>query len=225
MITLYDGERYEGIPGERKFRIVRFAENTIPVRLPPMSDGALQLERRADARCSQVRATRFSAAEFHWRLAVPDHGRGHGAHRRAARRGCVRARAVTRASAFAILIFYLYIQLAIAGKMWLERGVTPEWLGLWWVHAGWRCSAPCSSCSCRDGSRAQRYRRNMARAARRGRRRMNLLDRYVIRAVLGGVFVVLAVLLTLGALFRLPTSRTTSARARIRRSMRSGSCC
>ena len=34
VITLYDGERYEGIPGERKFRIVRFAENSIPVRLP-----------------------------------------------------------------------------------------------------------------------------------------------------------------------------------------------
>ena len=30
---------------------------------------------------------------------------------------------------------------------------------------------------------------------------MNLLDRYVIRAVLGGVLVVLAVLVTLGALF------------------------
>jgi lipopolysaccharide export system permease protein len=36
---------------------------------------------------------------------------------------------------FAILVFFLYIELAIAGKMWLERGVTPEWLGLWWVHA------------------------------------------------------------------------------------------
>ena len=30
---------------------------------------------------------------------------------------------------------------------------------------------------------------------------MNLLDRYLIRAVLGGVLVVMAVLLTLGALF------------------------
>ncbi|HEX6639374.1 MAG TPA: LptF/LptG family permease, partial [Steroidobacteraceae bacterium] len=30
---------------------------------------------------------------------------------------------------------------------------------------------------------------------------MNLLDRYLIRAVLGGVFVVMAVLITLGALF------------------------
>ncbi len=39
VITLFDGERYEGIPGERKFRIVRFAENTIPVRLPAMSGG------------------------------------------------------------------------------------------------------------------------------------------------------------------------------------------
>ena len=38
--------------------------------------------------------------------------------------------------ALAILVFYLYIQLAIAGRFWLERGVTPGWLGLWWVHAG-----------------------------------------------------------------------------------------
>ena len=41
IITLYDGERFEGIPGERRFRIVRFAENTIPVRLPAMSAGAV----------------------------------------------------------------------------------------------------------------------------------------------------------------------------------------
>ena len=36
---------------------------------------------------------------------------------------------------FAVLIFFVYIQLAIAGRTWLARGVTPEWLGLWWVHA------------------------------------------------------------------------------------------
>ena len=35
---------------------------------------------------------------------------------------------------YAILIFFVYIELAIAGKMWIVRGVTPEWLGLWWVH-------------------------------------------------------------------------------------------
>ena len=33
-----------------------------------------------------------------------------------------------------MLIFFIYINLMIAGKTWIEKGVTPGWLGLWWVH-------------------------------------------------------------------------------------------
>ena len=125
VITLFDGERYEGIPGERKFRIVRFAENTIPVRLPP----------RSELRRAAVSSDPLQRAEFHWRLAVPIMGVI------MALIGVPLARLRPRQGryarvAFAILVFYLYIQLAIAGRFWLERGVTPGWLGLWWVHAG-----------------------------------------------------------------------------------------
>ena len=35
-ITLYDGERFEGVPGSPEFRIVRFAEHTIPVQVPAL---------------------------------------------------------------------------------------------------------------------------------------------------------------------------------------------
>jgi lipopolysaccharide export system permease protein len=35
---------------------------------------------------------------------------------------------------YAVLIFFIYINLMIAGKTWIEKGVTPAWLGLWWVH-------------------------------------------------------------------------------------------
>jgi lipopolysaccharide export system permease protein len=133
VITLYDGERYEGIPGERKFRIVRFAENSIPVRLPALPGGALQL---GGVPTSVLAASSdpLQRAEFHWRLAVPIMGVimaliGMPLARLRPRQGRY-ARV-----AFAILVFYLYIQLAIAGRFWLERGVTPGWLGLWWVHA------------------------------------------------------------------------------------------
>jgi lipopolysaccharide export system permease protein len=134
VITLYDGERYEGIPGERKFRIVRFAENTIPVRLPPLSGGALQLGGIPTAVLAVSRDP-LQRAEFHWRLAVPIMGVI------MALIGVPLARLRPRQGryarvAFAILVFYIYIQLAIAGRFWLERGVTPGWLGLWWVHAG-----------------------------------------------------------------------------------------
>ncbi len=133
LITLYDGERYEGVPGERKFRIVRFAENTIPVRLPELSGGSTSLEGLASG--ALLRSDDLKQrAEFHFRLAFPvmalllaviavPLARLRPRQGRYARVG------------FAVLIFFVYIQLTIAGSTWLARGVTPEWLGLWWVHA------------------------------------------------------------------------------------------
>ena len=34
ILTLYDGERFEGVPGSAEFRIVRFAEHVVPVQVP-----------------------------------------------------------------------------------------------------------------------------------------------------------------------------------------------
>jgi len=159
VITLYDGERYEGIPGERKFRIVRFAENTIPVRLPPLSGGALALG-GVPTSVLAVSSDPLQRGEFHWRLALPIMAVV------MALIGVPLAKLRPRQGryarvAFAILIFYLYIQLAIAGKFWLERGVTPEWLGLWWVHAGVALFGAALIHVPRWMARA-RYRRNMA---------------------------------------------------------------
>ena len=37
---------------------------------------------------------------------------------------------------YAVLIFFVYINLAIAGKQCGWRAARcPQWLGLWWVHA------------------------------------------------------------------------------------------
>ena len=35
----------------------------------------------------------------------------------------------------AIVIYFLYVSLASAEKVWIERGKLPEVLGLWWVHS------------------------------------------------------------------------------------------
>ena len=132
VITLYDGERYEGIPGERHFRIVRFAENTIPVRLPAMSGGAVKLDGVPTA--TLMASTKMDQrAEFHWRLALPIMAVVMGIIAVPLSRLRPRQGRYARVG-FAILIFFVYIELAIAGKVWLVRGVTPEWLGLWWVH-------------------------------------------------------------------------------------------
>jgi lipopolysaccharide export system permease protein len=80
---------------------------------------------------------------------------------------------------YAILIFFVYIELAIAGRVWMLR-VTPEWLGLWWVHG---------AVARRGGHPVlPRWLARGAVPAQHGARRraavagMNLLDRYVIRA-------------------------------------------
>jgi lipopolysaccharide export system permease protein len=132
IITLYDGERFEGIPGERKFRIVRFAENTIPVRLPALSAGAVAMEGTPTRMLLGM--SRTQAAEFHWRIAFPI---------MALVLACIAiplARLRPRQGryarvGYAVLIFFVYINLAIAGRLWIARGVIPAWLGLWWVHA------------------------------------------------------------------------------------------
>jgi lipopolysaccharide export system permease protein len=68
---------------------------------------------------------------------------------------------------FAILIFFLYLNLASAGRVWIARGVVPEWLGLWWVHAAVALFAAGLLTVPRWLARL-RYRRNMARAAAPG---------------------------------------------------------
>jgi lipopolysaccharide export system permease protein len=132
-MTLYDGERYEGIPGRAQFRIVRFRENVIPVRIPELDPGATRLEA---APTSQLLASGEleQRAELHWRVALP-----------------VMAVALTLLAIplsrlrprqgrysrvwVAIAIYIVYISLASAAKVWIERGTLPEALGLWWVHA------------------------------------------------------------------------------------------
>jgi lipopolysaccharide export system permease protein len=161
VITLYDGERYEGIPGERRFRIVRFKENSIPVRLPALSGGAVAREAMPTGvlAASEDRGQR---AEFHWRISLPvmavvmaliavPLARLRPRQGRYARVG------------FAVLIFFVYINLMIAGRTWIEKGVTPEWIGLWWVHLVVAALAAVILYTPRWTAQV-RYRRNMARA-------------------------------------------------------------
>jgi lipopolysaccharide export system permease protein len=133
VITLYDGERFEGIPGERKFRIVRFAENTIPVRLPAAASGAVKLS-GASLQALLTTRGREEMAEFHWRIFFPLMalvlaGIGIPLAKLQPRQGRY-AR-----MGYAVLIFFVYISLAIAGQKALARGAIPSWFGLWWAHA------------------------------------------------------------------------------------------
>ena len=133
-LTLYDGERYEGVPGQRNFRIVRFAENVIPVRIPTQLDPAKLSNEAVSSAALAASGELPKRAELHWRVALPTM--------------CVvltmlavpLAKLRPRQGRYAriwiaVLIYFIYVSLASAAKVWIERGAVPEWLGLWWVHA------------------------------------------------------------------------------------------
>jgi lipopolysaccharide export system permease protein len=133
VITLYDGERFEGVPGERRFRIVRFAENTIPVRLPAMTDSAVALEAAPIGQLLRSGGP-DAVAELHWRITFPIMALVLACIAMPLARLRPRQGRYARVG-YAVLIFFVYISLAIAGRQWLARGVVPQSLGLWWMHA------------------------------------------------------------------------------------------
>lgn len=133
-VTMYDGESHVGVPGRGDWRLMRFAEQA--VRLPTPA-ATLPGKPRVDVKPSAAlvgSADPREQAELHWRLssvicalvlgllAVP-------VAKLRPRQGRY-ARVV-----WALLLYATYASLLVLGRTMLERGQTPGWLGLWWVHA------------------------------------------------------------------------------------------
>jgi lipopolysaccharide export system permease protein len=131
-ITLYDGERFEGVPGSPQFRIVRFAEHVVPIQVPTPQDvvraiEALPTQELLGSTDPEKRA------ELHWRVALPTMSLV------LTLLAVPLARLRPRQGRYsrmwiAILVYFVYSNLISAGKVWLARGTTPEFLGLWWTH-------------------------------------------------------------------------------------------
>jgi lipopolysaccharide export system permease protein len=132
IITLYDGERYEGVPGGAEFKVLHFAEHVVPMQVPPFADVVRNLD--AQPTLLLLRSPeRVKRAELHWRMAMPVM--------------CIvlallaipLSRLRPRQGRYdrvwvAVLIYFLYFQLISTGRSLLEHGKVPAVVGLWWVH-------------------------------------------------------------------------------------------
>ena len=130
---LYDGRRYEGVPGSGEFRVIQFAEGGIPIRLGELSNAKSKAELKltrdllkssdpADAAELQARISSPILALVLMVLAVP------------------LARLRPRQGRFgrigiAILAYFLYSLVLDAARTWVESGLVPVFVGIWWVHA------------------------------------------------------------------------------------------
>ena len=131
-LVLVDGYRYEGRPGQLDFRIDKFAKHA--VRLDEGEVKRLQRRLRALPSERLWGATGLNEiAELQWRLAIPV------ATLLLAVLGALLSRTSPRQGRFgklfvAILLFIIYYNTLGVARNWIERGVVPPELGLWWVH-------------------------------------------------------------------------------------------
>ncbi len=202
MFVLYDGRRYEGVPGTPNWRIVEFREHGIPVRLPDARVGQGRVETRSTASLLASDEPK-DRAELAWRIAVPvmalvltvlavPLARLRPRQGRFARVG------------YAVVAYFLYSNLLAAVRVWIQKESPGGDLGMWWVHllplllAAWLLW--------RELHPGRTWRLALAATAQtRGRgglrRVMGVLGRYVVRTVLAYTLLVMLVLLALGALF------------------------
>lgn len=137
--VLYDGERYEGIPGSGAFRTIKFSEADIPIRLGDVGSRASKPGMKTTS-ALLASGTVSDLAELHWRLSTPLSAIV------LMLLAVPLARLRPRQGRFgkigiAILAYLVYSQVLTAARTWIEGGVLPTAVGLWWVHAIAACVA------------------------------------------------------------------------------------
>jgi lipopolysaccharide export system permease protein len=131
-VVLYDGDRYEGVPGLPTLRRLHFAEHGIPVRVGTSADGPARVETRSTLALWRDPAL-AAQGEFQWRVSLPlmavivallavPLSELRPRQGRYARVGVV------------ILVFFIYANLLSAARTWMEKGVVGTTVGVWWTH-------------------------------------------------------------------------------------------
>jgi lipopolysaccharide export system permease protein len=132
-VTLFNGRRYEGVPGDNLFRVIEFREHGIPIVTPEDVAGPQDPDTKpsrelwgtgapSDIAQLQSRTSSPLMALVLTLVAVPL-SRLRPRQGRYARVG------------FAIVLYFVYSNLLSAAKVWVEKGDLPPLLGMWWVHA------------------------------------------------------------------------------------------
>jgi lipopolysaccharide export system permease protein len=132
LFVLFNGRRYEGVPGSPEWRILEFKEHGIPVSLPEVKAKS-ERQSMKSTRALIGSSDKADRSELAWRVAVPT----------MALVLMILAIPLSKLQprqgrfarvAFAILAYFLYSNLLAAVRVWIEKGSPGGALGMWWVH-------------------------------------------------------------------------------------------
>lgn len=132
-LVMEDGYRYQGLPGDPVFRVLRF--NRHGVRLETVE--VLNPVIKHDAKPTRELLGSddlHDVAELQWRLSLPL------ATLSLVLLAVPLSRTTPRQGRFgrlfvAVLVFIVYYNLMGTAQVWVEKGTIPAQPGMWWVHA------------------------------------------------------------------------------------------
>jgi lipopolysaccharide export system permease protein len=130
--VLFDGRRYEGVPGAPGWRIMEFKEHGIPVTLPELKSGKVRIQSRS-TRSLLGRGTGEERAELAWRTAVPVMALVLGLLAVPLSKLRPRQGRFARIG-LAILAYFLYSNAIAVVEVWMEKDAPGGRFGMWWVH-------------------------------------------------------------------------------------------
>jgi len=127
-----NGYRYEGTPGKRDYRIYKFNKYGVHLASHVVA-GKSKAKDLTTLQLMKDLSNRKHLAEFWWRVSI------------------VLQTIILAAAAFfltqqkprsgrfsalfpGILLYVVYTQLLFASRQWLEKGIIPSSMGMWWVH-------------------------------------------------------------------------------------------
>ena len=132
VVSFYSGVLYDGWPGEAEHTVVRFDEYGIPLVMPDAAAGITRMD-AARSRDLWAREDMEAALELQRRISAPI------VLVILAVIALPLSRRLPRQSRFAslpwaLLVYVIYTNLVTAALSWAKQGLTPAWLGIWWVH-------------------------------------------------------------------------------------------
>jgi lipopolysaccharide export system permease protein len=131
--VFHQGRLYEGVPGQRQFFVLEFDEQLVPIR-PDEEDERVEAAAAKPTLELMRSAALADRAELHYRVSFPlslfvlallavPLSRTSPREGRSARLGV------------ALFVYLIYTGWLSIGRVWVERGVVTDDIGLWWVHA------------------------------------------------------------------------------------------
>lgn len=131
--VLYNSRLYEGVPGESNFLVIESDEVLVPIR-PHREDAFVEPSAAKPTRDLLRSRGLADRAELHWRVSLPlslfvlallsvPLSRTSPREGRYARLG------------IALFVYLIYANLLSIARLWVERGIIADSVGMWWVHA------------------------------------------------------------------------------------------